>query len=91
MSQVVGRIRFTGRAARFLQVLQDFGHVDEGQLDQILSLIAERVGRSDREVYVDLPVVRRFAATFLFGRGATEDLEELEDSVLAEDWPLLFS
>lgn len=86
----VGRVRFTGRAARFLQLLQDFGHIDEARLDELYAVIAERMGRPEKEVVVDLPMARRFAASFLFGRAAELDLGEI-DTVLAEDWPLLFS
>ena len=83
MNEVL-RARLTGRAARFVHLLQDYGHLDEAQTDELLIAIAEEAG--DVEV-LDLPIVRRVAASWLF-----EAHPEGEDGVdvLAEDWPFLF-
>ena len=79
------RIRLTGRATRFLALLQDFGHISERQLDELFVALVETYGR-EREALVDLPAVRRVAAVILFNGSP-----EAESEVLAEDWPLLFS
>ena len=81
------RVRLTGRAARFLHVLEDFGHLDDDQLDELLVALADMAG-SDKEETVDLPLVRRVAAAILFGRGGSS---EAESGALGEDWALLFS
>ena len=81
-------VRLTGRAARFIQLLQDYGHLDEGSIDQIVVALAETAG-SSRESTVDLPQVKRVAAMTLFSHHG-ESLDEAH-SVLAQDWPLLFS
>jgi hypothetical protein len=84
------RVRLTGRAAKFLQMLQDFGHLDEERSNEVFLALAEH-GSSRREVILDLPAVRRVAAAVVFG-GAFEDPDErIDPTLLAEDWPLLFS
>lgn len=82
------RVRLTGRAMRFLWLLQDFGHLDEDRLNEIFIGLADIAGNT-KEQPVDLPLVRRVAAAVLFGQG--ENLRDIESGVLAEDWPLLFS
>lgn len=84
------RIRLTGRAQRFLHVLQDFGHIDDTRMNELLMRVAE-VSGTEEEAPVDLPMVRRVAAIVLFGRGNVEAIDEIEKGVLSEDWPLMFS
>lgn len=84
------RIRLTGRAQRFLALLVDFGHLDETRVDELLVTVAE-MGVPGQETAIDLPVVRRVAAIFLFGNGHPEALVDIEMGILAEDWPFLFS
>ena len=84
------RVKLTGRAARFLDMLREFGHVDEEHLDEIYVALAEMSGSAE-EALVDLPDVRRMAAAVLFDPGDAEAVEALEKGVLAEDWPILFS
>lgn len=84
------RIRLTGRAHRFLNLLQDFGHIDDGRIDELLVTVAE-MGGPGAETTIDLPVVRRVAAIFLFGNGHPDALQDLDQGILAEDWPFLFS
>lgn len=84
------RVKLTGRAARFLDMLREFGHVDEEHLDEIFVALAEMSGGAD-EALVDLPDVRRMAAAVLFDPGDAESIEAMEKGVLAEDWPILFS
>lgn len=76
------RARLTGRALRFIQLLQDYGHLDEAQADDLLVALAAVPGG-----VIDLPAVRRVAAAWLF-----EAHPEGQDGadVLAEDWALLF-
>lgn len=80
-------LKLTGRAARWIQLLQDFGHLDASSADQLVmaaaDLHAEMQTVGDR---IDLALVRRAAAMMLFGSGASEP-----SPVLDEDWPLLFS
>jgi hypothetical protein len=80
------RVRLTGRAARFVWLLQDFGHLDDERMNELYIALAE-LGGTPAEQLIDLPVVRRVAAAILFG---SESLE-LDRGVLAEDWPILFS
>jgi hypothetical protein len=77
-------VRLTGRAARYLQILQDFGHLDDEQVARVVLAVPGATGR--RLPLADLPDVRRAAASLLFDRSQGE-----LDGVLAEDWPLLFS
>jgi hypothetical protein len=84
------RVRLTGRAARFLGVLRDFGHIDDARETELYIALAELAG-DPNEVVVDLPIVRRVAAAVLFGHGSPEILDDIEEGVLSEDWPLLFS
>ena len=80
-------VRLTGRAARWVQLLQDFGHVDHDGADRLLVAVAElNAGSGEGEVLVDLPAVRR-AAALLFA----PDRDEPLPAILEEDWPLLFS
>lgn len=82
----VPTVRLTGRAARFLRLLQDLGHLDDGQVtDVLLSLRANPGTRA--QVWADVDAVRSAAALILFHR---EDGGAIPP-ILAEDWPLLFS
>ena len=76
----------TGRAARFLNLLCDFGHLDDEKVNHLVTAVAEMDGGS-REVTVDLLTVRRVAAMMLF------DVDDSNPTapLLAEDWPILFS
>lgn len=84
MNSAVYSVRLTGRASRFLQLLQDYGHLDERGVDHVLLGLAELVGTQEGAL-VDLPMVRRMAAATLFGP------EDDPEGVLSEDWPFLFS
>ncbi|MBX2798765.1 MAG: hypothetical protein KTR31_13880 [Myxococcales bacterium] len=80
-------LKLTGRATRWIQLLQDFGHVDIAGADQLVmaaaNLHADLQVEGDR---IDLGLVRRAAAMLLFPPGG-----EGTGPVLEEDWPLLFS
>lgn len=80
------RARITGRAARWLELVKDYGHLDDETLDALLTAIAEDYGEPG-EALVDLPEVRRIAAELLFDRSPEG---EDGDDVVAEDWALLF-
>lgn len=77
-----------GRAARWAQLLLDFGHLDAEGLDRLLVAVAELAAEAghppDRPVGLD--VVRRAAAILLLPQ---DDLPL--PHILEEDWPLLFS
>ena len=85
------RVRLTGRAQRWLRLLQEFGHLDEARLEELLVQLADTGPASGAEGVVDLPVLRRAVAVALFGDGDAQQLKELEKGPLAEDWPFLFS
>lgn len=80
----VPEVRLTGKAARFLQILQDFGHLDEEAAMRLLldiepsSLLGDDIA--------DLDDARRAVAIALFERHDGEI-----GGILGEDWPLLFS
>lgn len=80
----VQEVRLSGKAARFVQILQDFGHLDEEQATRLLLEIAP-TGRLGDDV-ADLDDARRAIATALF-----EKFDGDPGGILAEDWPLLFS
>ncbi|MEZ4241303.1 MAG: hypothetical protein R3F59_35125 [Myxococcota bacterium] len=79
-------VRLTGRATRWVHLLQDFGHLDMDGVDRLLvtaaELHAEMGGPADG--WVDLPLVRRAAALVL----TSQDDGSLP-LILEEDWPLL--
>jgi hypothetical protein len=82
------RARLTGRASRYVQLLRDFGHLDErGVHELVLAATDEATGSG--EAVVGLQAIRRLAARQLFLSGA-DDLRE-ERGILTEDWTLLFS
>ena len=82
----IPRVCLTGRAARFVFLLRDFGHIDESGVDRLM------LGASDlRDVEAVGPLtlldVRRAAAVLLF----SEKEAEVGKGLLAADWPILFS
>lgn len=78
------RLRLTGRAQRFLALLQEFGHLDDEGEARVL--VALRAMLPPSRELADLDDVRRASAALLF---------ELNDGnpqgILAEDWELLFA
>jgi hypothetical protein len=82
----VPRVRLTGRAARFLQMMQDLGHLDEESKSQVL--LSVRVANPSRApAWVDVDTVRSATAMILFHRLEGEEVS----GILSEDWPLVFS
>ena len=81
-------VRLTGRAARFVQILQDFGHVDAEGADRLLVAVSELHvelgGKPDEPA--DIDIVKRAAAMLFMPPG-----DEPLPVVLEEDWSLLFS
>ena len=86
----VVRVRLTGRASRFVAMMQDLGHLDEDAVtDALMSLQATGPAGAtvSPRVHVDLPTVRAAVAYLMF-----EDAEGgAIDGPAAEDWPLVFS
>jgi hypothetical protein len=76
----------TGPAARYAQLLVDFGHLEEEDLSRLLLAVGE-VTAEGKDV-IDLAALRRVAAMWLYPQGNAPD--ELP-GLLFEDWPLLFS
>lgn len=89
-SRDVPQIRLTGRAWRYVQLLRDFGHLDDAKGNELFSMLSDLAERSRIDA-VDLPAVQRITAVLLFGRGTPEEVEAMENGLLAEDWPILFS
>jgi hypothetical protein len=82
----VVRVRITGRAHRFLQMMQDLGHLEEEDVtDVLLSLHAANGSRGP--AIADLDTVRAAVAYLLF----QDDEGSGPGGILAEDWPHLFS
>lgn len=78
-------VRFTSQAAYFVQLLQDFGHL-EGEVENELVLRSTEAAIASELGVISLELVRVAAADLLF------QLRQGEyEGVLAEDWPLLFS
>jgi hypothetical protein len=95
VDQRTSSISLTGRATRWIQVLQDFGHLDNDGTDRLLIFIADLAAKEQApsddpcaRVWVDVDLVRRAAAILLArDQGESPHLPLL----LEEDWPLLFS
>ena len=79
-------LALTGRAARWLHLLQDLGHIDLATADELV-MAASDLHREllNEGVRVDLDTVRQAAAMLLFN----SDVEPT--TMLDDDWPLLFS
>lgn len=79
-------VRLTGRAARWVRLLQDFGHLDSDGVDRLLVTVADLHAETGggTEGLVDLPLVRRAAAALLCN-------DEPLSPILEEDWSLLFA
>ncbi|MEQ1572125.1 MAG: hypothetical protein ABMA64_41235 [Myxococcota bacterium] len=83
-------VRLTGRAARWVQLVQDFGHLDQDGVNRLLVTVADlhaESGGDGKDAVVDLPLVRRAAAVML--TSVTDDGQL--PMILEEDWALLFS
>lgn len=79
-------IRLTGRAARWVRLLQDFGHLDNEGVDRLLIGIADLyTDAHPPDELIDLPVVRRAAAVLLCSDGMPLS------PLLEEDWTILFA
>lgn len=79
-------MHLTGRAARWLHLLQDLGHIDHSTTDELILAASDLHRELQYEgTRVDLETVRQAAAMLLF----TNDAEPT--AMLDDDWPLLFS
>lgn len=78
-------LEFEPRAADFLELLRDLGHLDEAGMELLVAPFLERV-RASRVVTYD--EIRRAAATYLFERepGLRPDMKE----ALGAEWQRLF-
>lgn len=81
----VRRVRLTGRAARWIDLLREFGHLDDESVEDLLIALADIEG-TPKGVKLDVAPMRRLAAEVLF-----DIIEEPDRTVLREDWPVLFS
>jgi hypothetical protein len=83
---LVPRVRLTGRASRYLQILVDLGHLDDEAFGQVvLSLHVANPQRGP--AIADVDAIRSAAAWVLAERAGDDGPE----GVLQEDWALLFS
>jgi hypothetical protein len=82
------RVRLTGKAARFIALLSEFGHIDQTLEHDVLMTLADHLPKAskDREQVAHLADVRRSVATAMF-----DTAPELPGGILEDDWPLLFS
>ena len=82
-------VRLTGRAARWIHLLHDFGHLDGESVDRLLIAVADLHAElgGEPDAWIDLPLVRRAAAVLLL----TLRDDGSMSMILEEDWPLLFS
>jgi len=81
----IPQVQLTGRAARFVFMLRDFGHLDSDAVDRLL-LGAVELRQAGVVGPIDLDEIKQAAAVLLF----REDGSAIE-GVLAADWPILFS
>ena len=84
MNQALLQAKLTGRAARFVRLLQEFDHLDARTTEAFLIALADFCG-AEQEATVDIDQVRQLAASWLFA----EHDEMIK--VLSDDWNLLFS
>ncbi len=81
--------KLTGRAARWIQLVEDFGHVGSEDVDRLLVGVSELAPDAaeatlEHPARVDERLLRRAAAIMLFGN-------TIDSPALEEDWDLLFS
>lgn len=87
MQPTARRARLTGVAWRYLSMIQDFGHLDEAGVDEVLVAVADELGTEEGERVVDLAVLRPIVAAYLMARTG---VELPEAGPLSEDWGPLF-
>ena len=86
MSLPYTEVQLSGRAARFLFLLRDFGHITEEGVDRLLLGAADLRDPSSSGP-LELEDVRRAASMLLFA----ERDGDLSEGLLGSDWPILFS
>ena len=74
-------IPISGPAARYIQILVDYGHLTDVAADELAVAVADHAAETGVE-RVGVADVRRMAAAMLWQSGTP---------VLGEDWPYLFS
>lgn len=79
----VVRLQLTGRAMRFVLLLQELGHLDQDTANRVMVGVADLASGG----LADIADVRRAAAMVLF----PADEHPTFEGLLAEDWPILFS
>lgn len=75
--------RLEGRAARFLGLMVDLGHVDPLSLDEIIAKVAPF---ADDDKVIRYDTIRAFVASYLFAVNTGAVPLAVED-----DWKLMFS
>jgi hypothetical protein len=80
----VSKNRLEPRAAQYLQLLVEFGHLDRREVEQVVLAACESW---PSEAPVPLRSVQRVAAVMLF---AEDRPEPGKSDILTADWPLLF-
>jgi hypothetical protein len=82
---LVQHVEFEPRAADFVELLRDLGHLDPASLDKLAAEFV-RVSRPDRRIAYE--EVRRAVATWLFDH--EPELRPEQRELLAVEWPRLF-
>lgn len=78
-------VRIEPRAARYLQLLVEFGHLDPISMEDAVMAASELY--PDRTSPIPLAAVKRVAATMLASPEAPSGQGK---DILSADWPLLF-
>jgi hypothetical protein len=83
-SQNVRRIKISGAAARYIKLLQDYGHLDAEGVNRLMLGLSELCD-PDSDAPVSVATARRAAALMLF-----PEREGEPSVILQEDWTILF-
>ena len=82
MIEHVTRVHFSSRAAWFVQMLRDFGHLHDREGELMVRVIEAAV--AEGRTLVDLELVRKVTSELIFE-------QQHGEADLAADWPLLFN
>ena len=81
------RVRLTGRAMQYLNLVVELGHLDEEAVNQVLLSLEPKPGTRAAVLLADVSTIRSAVAWAVADR-----LEGAEpEGALAEDWNILFS
>ncbi|MGC6493031.1 MAG: hypothetical protein ACON5B_09340 [Myxococcota bacterium] len=81
------RIQLGGKAAGFLNLMLEYGHIAPEDITRIVHMSTPRTQPGQRHGTLNQAHVRRATASWLFSIAP----ETAPQGLLDEDWPLLFS